>query len=174
MPKTVRSYPIILSAATLILAACATQKGDFPSLSKRPYETENPIEAPESAAPALTTSLPSALSIQTNAWLARSRAADAAFARALPAAQSSARAASGASMGSESWSQAHVQLSRLDATRADSVAALAELDRLIATQRESGSDAGLIALLDGVGQQLGEIVANHSREIARLAATIGR
>jgi hypothetical protein len=160
--------------APLSLAACATTQGDFPPLSKRPFEKAGPIEEPAVAAPALSSSLPGPIAAQTNALLARSGAASAAFARAQPQAEASARTASGAGVGSESWVQGHMLLSRLDATRSDGVAALGEIDRLIAAERDRGADDGIIGFLATAQQEIATAVIGQNEKIAQLHRTIGR
>ncbi len=156
------------------LAACSTPEGDFPSLSKRPYESADPVAEPNPVPVAVTTTMPAALSEQTNQLLVRNRNGDAAFAKARSAAESAARAGSGAAQGSESWVQGQMILSRLDAARSESVAALGEMDRMIAGERDKGADTGLIGLLDTVQAEIAASVANQEAVINRLSATIGR
>jgi hypothetical protein len=160
--------------ALLSLAACSTTQGDFPPLSKRPFEKSGPIEEPTVAAPAASSSLPAPLAAQANALLTRSETAAAAFARARPQALAAARAASGAGIGSEGWIEAHMLLSRLDATRSDGVAALSEIDRLIAAERLRGADDGIIALLATAQQEIAGTVIGQNEDIAQLHRTIGR
>jgi hypothetical protein len=156
------------------MAACSTPQGDFPSLSKRAYENAGPITEPDAAPAAVTNSLPASLSAQTNRLLERNRIADAAFARARGPAESAARSGSGAAKGSEGWVQAQMVLSRLDASRADSVTALGEIDGLIAIERMKGADSGLVGLLEAVQAEIANTVANQEAAIRRLSATIGQ
>jgi hypothetical protein len=164
----------LLALMILPLSACATQEGDFPSLSKRPYESAEPIAAPDPTPAAITTSLPAALAEQTNRLLERNRIAHSAFVRARGAAESAARSGSGAPNGSENWVQAQMVLSRLDASRADSVSALGEIDRLVTGERNKGADPGLIGLLDQVQSEIASTVAEQEAVISRLYSTIGR
>jgi hypothetical protein len=53
------------------------------------------------------------------------------------------------------------------------VAALSEIDQLIARERDKGADRGLIALLAQPQGQLAAIVNEDSTEIDRLATMIG-
>ena len=76
-------------------------------------------------------------------------------------------------MGSESWVNAHMLLSRADAARSDSVAALGEIDRLIAGEREKGADAGLVSLLSVPQSQIAALVNAQTAEIERLSRLIG-
>jgi hypothetical protein len=171
-----RPSPILplLALSILSLSACSTPDGDFPSLAKRPYESADPITEPEAAPTIATTVLPASLSANTKRLLERDQIANAAFERAHDAAESTARAGSGAAIGSESWVQAQMVLSRLDAARADSVTALGEIDRLVAIERTNGADAGLIGLLETAQARIAASVANQEAEIRRLSATIGR
>jgi hypothetical protein len=164
---------LTFALATLMLGGCTSVEGDFPSLSKRPYETDNPVDEAASPPAPVTTTLPAALKTQTDALLSRGQKAHAAFEAALPGARSAAQSASGAATGSESWVNAHMIVSRADGARADGIAALSEIDQLIARERDKGADKGLIALLAGPQGQLAAIVNEDTAEIDRLAKLIG-
>jgi hypothetical protein len=165
----------INSAALLafLLTGCASVEGDFPSLAKRPYETDTPAMEPAESAQPVTTALPADLRAKTDALLARARRAHAAFEAALPPVRAVAQSASGSVNGSEVWVEAHMQLSRADANRADAVAALGEIDRLIAGERDKGADTGLIALLSQPQAEIAAMVNEETAEIDRLARLIG-
>ncbi len=164
-----------ISAATLalLLTGCASVEGDFPSLSKRPYETSNPVDIPVATPAPVISALPAELKTRTDALLARGRQAHLAFEEALPAVRAAAQSASGAPAGSEAWVNAHMILSRADGARSDGIAALGEMDQLIARERDRGADAGLIALLAEPQSQLAAIVNEDTAEIDRLAKLIG-
>lgn len=165
----------INSAALLafLLTGCASVEGDFPSLSKRPYETDTPVEDPAANPPPVTTTLPADLRGKTDDLLARARKSHSAFEAALPPARSAAQSASGSASGSEAWVNAHMILSRADGARADAVAALGEIDRLIAGVRDQGADAGLVALLSEPQSRIAAMVNEETAEIDRLAKLIG-
>jgi hypothetical protein len=154
----------------LILSACGTKDGGFPSLERRSYETEAPISAPieSAAAPSL---LSGEFAAKADALRARHIAAHAAYIGALAAVQAIASKAAGSSPGSEAWVNAHLMLSRLDKTRADSVAAVRDFDGLIF--EEGARDAVIAALLTEAQRPLIEDVAQQSAEIARLSKMIG-
>jgi hypothetical protein len=154
----------------VLLAACGTTEGEFPSLERRPYESKNPVIAPEAPPPA-PVALPADLEAQVDALNARHRAAQAAFARDLPAVQALASQAAGSAPGTERWVNAHLQLSRLDKTRADSVAVVRAFDSLIADQGERNSV--LVPLLTDAQRPLADAVAAQNAEIERLSRLIG-
>jgi len=154
----------------LILAACGTKEGGFPSLEPRSYEADAPISAPIESAAAPST-LSGEFAAKADALQARHKAAHGAYLGALAAVQAIASKAAGASPSSEPWVNAHLMLSRLDKTRADSVAALRDFDGLIL---EAGArDAGLAALLTEAQRPVIEDVAQQNAEIARLSKVIG-
>jgi hypothetical protein len=165
----------IFAAATLalLLTGCASIEGEFPSLAKRPYEDADPLAEPVLAPAPVTTTLPAELQTKLSTLLSRARTAQAAFETALPAAASAAQSAAGGTPGTEAWVNAHMLLSRADSARADAVAALGEIDRLIAGERERGADAGLVSLLSMQQNQIAILVSEQTAEIDRLTRLIG-
>ncbi len=139
-------------AAPALLTACASQ-GDFPSLAPRAVERElsgapaphclpagtaaGPASAP-APAPAPLPSDP-AVGGRTAALLEQARRGQRAFSELLPQARASARRAGAA--GSEPWIAAQQLISRLEAARAPTVDALAELDALSAARSEDAATA---------------------------------
>jgi hypothetical protein len=167
MLKFKPASPLLL---LLILAACGTKGAGFPSLERRSYEADAPIFAPTESAAALSV-LPGEFAAKSDALQARHRTAHGAYQGALAAAQAIASQAAGSSPGSEAWVNAHLMLSRLDKTRADSVAAVRDFDGLIA---DAGArDAGIAVLLTEVQRPVIEDVARQNAEIARLSNVIG-
>lgn len=152
-----------------LLGACNTADGEFPSLERRPYENNNPISAPE-APPALT-ELSAELVAKIDVLMARHRAAQRAFDQDIDSVRATASRAKGSVAGSEAWVNAHLQLSRLDKSRADSVAVVREFDSLIA---DAGSrDAMSVPLLTDAQSPIADDVAGQNAEIERLAELIG-
>ena len=172
MHRINRTFLAFAAIASLTLGGCASTTGDFPSLAKRPYEKANPVEE-AAAAETLTTALPADLQQQVDALISRSSIAHAAFEKAVPIVRALVQSAGGSSSGSESWINVHLELSRTDSLRADSVAALGEIDRLVAREREKGADSGLVALLTAQQQQIAERVIAENAEVERLAQQIG-
>jgi hypothetical protein len=157
-------------APIILLAACGTTEGEFPSLERRLYESKNPVIAPEApiAAPA---ALNAELATKVGALNARHSAAQAAFAKDLSAVQVLASQAAGSPPGSEAWVNAHLQLSRLDKARAESVAVVREYDVLISEQADSDSD--FVPLLTDAQTPVANAVAAQNAEIERLSRLIG-
>ena len=154
--------------ALLLLSACSGPEGQFPSLERRPYETDAPVPAPPPAAPA---ALPDTLASKVKSIINRHETANASFTKGLPSVRGTAAKAAGTAPGSESWVNAHLQLSRLDKSRADSVAALGELDTLIADQVEGDSE--YVTLLVAIQQDIATDVAKQRDEIDRMSRQIG-
>jgi hypothetical protein len=153
-----------------ILAACGTKDGGFPSLERRSYESDAPIEAANetSAAPSILSGESAA---EASALHMRHTAAHNAYLRGLPAVQATAAKAAGKAPGSEAWVNAHLMLSRLDQIRSDSVAALRDFDGMIA--QAGARDAGLAALLTEAQRPVMDEVAEQNAEITRLSKVIG-
>lgn len=161
--------PLSCLSLIALLTACSTTEGEFPSLERRSYENNNPIAEPE--APPAPTVLPEELAAKVDALNARHRSAQAAFAKDLSSVQALASRAAGSAPGTESWVNAHLQLSRLDKARADSVAVAREYDALIAGQGEG--DARLVPLLTDAQKPAADDVAAQNAEIGRLSQLIG-
>jgi hypothetical protein len=167
MPITKLAPPVLV---VLLLSACSTTEGQFPSLERRPYESNVPISAPE-AVPVAPTELPAQLQTKVDVLTRRHAAAQADYQRKLPAVQALASRASGSAPGTESWVNAHLELSRLDDSRADSVAVVREFDSLIADQGKT--DSSLVPLLSNAQQLVADMIAGQNAEINRLSRLIG-
>jgi hypothetical protein len=132
--------PALLLLAPALLSACAAAGDGTPSLAPRAAEYElsgRPvppcIAGAASGAPVTPAEAPppadAQLAARVEALLADARQGQADFAALLPRAQASAARAGAA--GTETWIAAQQELSRLEAARARTAAALAELDALI-------------------------------------------
>ncbi len=165
-----RFAPPLLSAFALIaLSACAPE-GPYPSLAPRPIEkamADNeelpvPTEAPDDAG----------LPARIEALTAQARRGEADYQAALPEARSAA-ASAGAS-GSDSWIMAQQSLSRLEAARATTAAALADLDALALAENSarplSAADRKRLEAATREAQALAE---RQRAEIVKLQARIG-
>lgn len=154
----------------VLLSACAADEGRFPSLERRPYETDNPIQEPVAPPPAPAV-LSAELAAKVDALIARHRAAQGAFAKGLGSIQAMASKAAGSTPGTESWVNAHLQLSRFDKARADSVSVVREFDSLISEQGETAS--ALVPLLTDAQKPVADDVSAQNEEIERLSRLIG-
>ena len=159
---------------TVSLSGCAMQEGDFPSLQKRPYESEPAIDEPAALEPLLSP-LPVAVQNKLDAAVARSRAAHAQFLADLPGAKSRVDAARGAAESSESWVVAHIALSALEVARSPSVEALADIDALYRDQLEretleniSGGITAITVQRDAVKEQVARQQAEMDAMKSRL------
>ena len=125
-----------LSSLALLLTGCATGVADtsaYPSLARRPVETRD-YETPAPATPA--TAPAASMDADAARFAQQADAGASAFDKAYGDAERLARAASGAEVSSERWVAAQAAISGLEASRNDSVSALAALDTLY-TERAS-------------------------------------
>lgn len=140
-----RSIPLLPLCASLVLTACATDEGTYPSRAKRPQEritaTWPPPAPPPPPAPA---PLEAATLERIDLLLAQARSADAGFRAKEGRARSLVGAAARAPMGSEAWSVASIAVAELEAARAKTMLALSELDQLYAEARTAGRDTSPI------------------------------
>lgn len=161
---------------TLCSGACSTSGGEFPSLSRRPFENGLPIEAPVVAPVPVADRLPDVFADEVGALTARHRSAMAAYQALLPSARRVAAAASGSAQGNEAWVNAHLVVSRLDHARADSTAALAQLDNLTAQRLDAeakGAFPQIMSLLTPVQNSIATDVTAQNAEIERLSLLVG-
>lgn len=119
-----------LASLLLILACggCARDAGPYPSLSPRPIEKLG-FEEPDAPPPMAVVADP-ALDVEVAAADARANKAARDFTTALIGVERTARAARGATAGSEAWIAAQVALADLDGSRAELSEVLANLDEL--------------------------------------------
>jgi hypothetical protein len=159
-----------------LLIGCTSVEGDFPSLAKRPFESANPKNTAVTTEMPVADTLTTAMAKSVAVLVERHQKAQNQYIALLPAVQSQAVRAAGSTMGSEAWVIAQQAVSRLDRARADSVAALAELDALIEKQMNAetnGDGPSVIALLEPKQKLLVTAVAEQSSELDRLAKQIG-
>lgn len=79
-------------------------------------------------------------------------------------------------MGSEAWVNAHVVISRLDHARADSVAALGEMDNLVANRFDAEANGAfplIMPLLTPIQTNMAASVNLQNAEIERLSLIVG-
>ena len=118
----------------LVATACAAP-GPYPSLAPRPAEKAY-AEAGEERQPTPQPDDP-ALAAEVDGLAAAGRAGAEDFEAALPGAEAAASAAGGP--GSDSWVEAQQAVSRLEAARARTTSALADLDALAVDRAKAGT-----------------------------------
>ncbi len=166
MPLAPARLTAALAAASLI-AGCAPS-GDFPSLAVRPVERDL-AAAPERPAPPEAPA-DAQLTARIAELLAQVRQGESAFRAALPDAERATRAAGGA--GTESWVAAQQEISRLEAARAPTVAALAELDRLGIERGNMPTAATDLQALLAANEEAGALAAAQRADIDRLSGAL--
>lgn len=159
----------------LSLSACAMQSGDFPSLSKRPYEDGPAIDDAATPPPAQMVALPAVLKNAVNAAVQQSNTAHQVFLKDLPKVKQSVSAARGAAPSSESWVVAQMELSSLENDRSPSVSALADIDSLYMQQLDqeyTGEEKGGAALVAKFRNIIEAQVSSQQTEIDKLKLVI--
>ena len=151
-------------AAALLIAGCAQQGGDFPSLAPRPIEKMS--DTPAAARPAPVATPDAALDGQIAATAKQLSDADAAFGAALARTRELVSAARSSGIGSDAWLDAQTALADLDGIRAESTAAMSTLDEL-AIDRASKLEPAYPAL-DSLHDKGDAQVAAESDAIATL------
>ncbi|WP_332811100.1 hypothetical protein [Sphingomonas sp.] len=162
---------LLLSPA--LLGGCAPS-GSFPSLAPRAAEraAATPAQGDQAAAEPAPPAADAALTARLSRLVADARQGQQAFGAALVSAEG-AIARAGAPR-SESWIEAQLALSRLEAARSPSVTAQGDLDALVRERNGSGAppteaDA---AAITAAAEQIRALVAAQNEELARLSARL--
>lgn len=176
MPVPARRVALVsLLAPVLLLGACSTP-GSYPSLAVRNVErvNGNAGAAPGTATPPPPALPPASADLVTrlDGLVAVARDADRRF-QAERGAAERAVAASGA-RGSDSWSSASVALARLESTRSQAMAALADLDTLYADARDQAPDdeSPSAQAIAAARTEVAGLVAAQDTLIERLSARV--
>ncbi|MEO1168583.1 MAG: hypothetical protein AAFW97_07745 [Pseudomonadota bacterium] len=129
----------------LILMACAGPEGEPPSLATRPIEgvLDEPVRG---IAPVPSENDP-ALAAEIDRLVNQATAGEQDFTAAYPATRRAVDAADGSSAESESWIEAQLAVSALDAARAETITALGQLDAILADQTVRGQPAEIDRLV---------------------------
>jgi hypothetical protein len=158
------------------LAACSSPNGEFPSLSRRPFESGAPIESPIVAPVPIASSLPDEIAGKVAKLRSQHATSLAAYNELLTKTRIIASSAAGSKTGSEAWVNAHVVVSRLDHARAGSPKALAEMDNLVAKRFDDeakGAFPSIMPLLTPIQAEMAASVAAQNTEIQKLSVIIG-
>lgn len=158
------TIPVLLAS----LAGCAAN-GPFPSLAPRPIEQALANDTP-APPPPLIPSDP-AVSARIEALERRARAGDRAFTPALATAR--AAVGNGGAAGSEGWVAAQLAVSRAQAERGETTAALGELNALAVSLAAATPPASQIDLARAVAT-LEEVKGIAGAQEAALAALTRR
>jgi hypothetical protein len=169
----IRSSPALLALlAAALVAGCATE-GEFPSLAPREAERVYAEEArsPPPKAPVLPDD--PAIAERAAALVAAGRGGNEAYESAMAAARRLVSAAG--APGTESWIAAQQAVSRVEAARAETVNALADLDRLAIAEAGSPplSDADF-ARLTSATAELQQLADRQHEALARLRESLRR
>lgn len=138
-----RAVPALMLSLSLV--ACASDRGEYPSLERRPMERITGTYTP--AAQATPTPLPppsAAVTGKLDGLVAQARTADSKFRQREDRARSLVGSSAGARLGSESWNTATVAVSELETARGEAMVALTELDLLFNETVLAGQDASSI------------------------------
>ncbi len=175
------SLPVLIAAS--LIGGCAPQ-GRFPSLASRTMERDltggsAPVGCPDgeerAPAPAAADASPAPvpdpqLAARVAELLTTARAGQSTFADALPRAKASSARAGAA--GSETWIAAQQDISRLEAARARTVDALAELDALVVQRGMAAVDQAGLDSLTAAAEEVRGIAEAQQAELDRLAGRI--
>lgn len=148
----------------ILLGACASTPGEYPSLARRPLERVSGNWAPPPAPPP-PAQLDPAVAHQIDSLLERVQAADVKFQTRESRVRKVISAAKGAAKASEAWSVAMVALADLDAARSEGMVALADIDAIYAASRIEGEPASKAKTARDAAN---ELVAAQDKVIAEL------
>jgi hypothetical protein len=166
-----RPAPTLACAlAALLVAGCAADTTNYPSLAKRPAEriagSSEVVPAPPPPPPPAPPS--PELSARLAQLTAQAQEAHRSFVAQRDETARRVAAAQGSSVASENWSVAAVALAELESARSKAMIALADLDALYAAERIEGGAAAAI------GAAREQVIALVGEEDAVLADLQGR
>jgi Meckel syndrome type 1 protein len=158
-----RSRSLSAALGAVLISSCAVQ-GPFPSLAPREVERNVSLEEPVRTPPVVATD-PELRSLAAE-LLAQARKGEQDFNAAHGAAVRAAGRAGAA--GSESWTVAQEAISRLEAARAETTRALAELDALVVARANQPTNAEDFEALTGAFAQAQQIAQGQQGRLERL------
>jgi Meckel syndrome type 1 protein len=115
--------------SVLLLAACASDQGQYPSLAIRPAERETGTFKPAPMEPVLTPPTPATLD-RVSQLAADARAAHQAFVAMVASTRPVIVAARGKPVGDDAWAAGEAALADVRAARGKTMVPLADLDRM--------------------------------------------
>ena len=134
---------VLAPACTLLLSGCAAPEG-YPSLNTRDSERVSGTFAPPPTTQFTPPPITNATIEQLGELGQSARVADAEFQAGIDGARAAIAGLSGAATGSLNWSEGQVTIAALESSRANTLIALAEIDRLFVEAALQG------ARLDGI------------------------
>ena len=163
------ALPLACPALAILLAGCAADTTNYPSLARRPAERITGSAEPVAAdTPPPAPALPSPeVSARLAQLVAEAESAHRDFVAKRGRADELVAAARGAPVASESWAVASIALAELEAARSRAMIALADLDSLYASARVGGGPA------EAIGAARQQVIALVGQEDAVLAQLRG-
>ena len=161
-----RLFLAVAALGAPLMAGCAVE-GPFPSLAQREVERERPTEP--RYVPADVPADP-ALQARVAELLALARTGQRDFEAAFGPAEAAARSAGAAN--SDSWIAAQEQLSRVEAARAETTRALADLDQLALQRSNMPTSAEDYAAINSAIQDVQRLAQAQQLRLDRLRALI--
>jgi hypothetical protein len=158
---------VFLATLCMALAACASDRGDFPSLALRPFENGT---APEAAPPPPAPIRPPTSATRLIELRRAAERADAAFTARKDEATRLVRASAGQPIESAAHAEALVELAALDTLRGQTASALAALDALAAEAAGALSEDAALSVTQA---QVAAMLAREDAYIARLWEEVG-
>ena len=160
-----------LVIAAMLLSACASAGGPYPSLQPRAAEKIDPrvpIEKPKNNRPAA-----SALKARLASLIAEARNGDAAF--TVAAADAERLAASAGAPQTESWIAAQEALTAAVAARKSTAMALGDIDEIGATalQTHGGIAPNDLAAIDAAAREVAELDQRQADQIKAIQVRLG-
>jgi hypothetical protein len=148
----------------VLLCACATPDGVYPSLAIRDGERMTGTMEPVQVEPYVPPATPEAVLDQLSQLASQAQGAHAAFVTMAPKSRPAIVAGLGQEMGSDGWVSGQVALAGLETTRNNALIALADLDRLYADAVTDNNEGEKIAAVRS------EVLALVAQEESMLAA----
>jgi hypothetical protein len=150
--------------ALALLGGCASGGGPFPSLALRPAEQEDWVTEPSHPTP--VTADDPAIRTRLATALRDAHAGERAFEADWPAAEAAARR--GGAQGSDAWVEAQQDISRLEAARAQTSAAAAELHQLRQDRAVMATSSADLAAIDAAIAEIAGLADREQDRINRL------
>lgn len=164
----------VAPVAAILLAGCSvTAPERYPSLAVRDVERVQgdfePVEPARLDVPPVEVDKGANLADRLAELVAQARSAHTGFLKAVPATEKLVGAASGSSVGSDSWAAAQVALADLDSARSTAAISLGDLDILFTAATVQAEDAAAIAT---ARESVIALVAEEDMVLERLRARV--